>query len=108
MEKGISHRLKLQMILFLARRLPPCKTMLPLFSAARERFLTTREKITTKLHLFTCEACRRYVAQIELMSELVKPKVEEEVSVEETPAKLSPVARERIRDALKAAAHRKN
>ena len=108
MKKGISQKLKWQVILFLARRLPPCKTMLPLFSAARERSLTTREKITTKLHLFTCEACRRYVAQIELMSEMVKPKIDEEISIGEPPAKLSPAARERIRAALEAAAHDKN
>jgi hypothetical protein len=107
MEKGISQRLKWQMILFLARRLPPCKTMLPLFSAARERSLTTREKITTKLHLFTCEACRRYVTQIELMGEMVKPKAEEAISFEDPPAKLSTAARERIRAALEVAAHDK-
>ncbi len=108
MEKGISHRLKWQVILFLARRLPPCKTMLPLFSAAHERTLTTREKIMTKLHLFTCEACRRYVAQIELMSEMVKQKDEEAISVEDPTAKLSLAARERIKAAIEAAAHDKN
>ncbi len=108
MEKGIGYRLKLRAILFLARRLPPCKTMLPLFSAARERPLTMREKITTKLHLWTCEACRRYVAQIELLSAMVKPEVEDEISAAEMSAKLSPEARDRIKAALEAAVSRKN
>lgn len=107
MEKGISQKLKWQLILFLARRLPPCNVLLPLFSEERERKLTLREKITKKLHLFTCEACRRYVAQIERMSEIVKLQNEMETAAD-PPAKLSEDARTRIRAALEAAAHNKN
>jgi hypothetical protein len=105
MEKGIRQKLKWQLILFLARRLPPCNVLLPLFSEERERPLTVREKITKKLHLFTCEACRRYVAQIEQMSQLVKPQNETSAA---SPAKLSDDARTRIRAALEAAAQQKN
>lgn len=105
MEKTVGQRLKRRAILFLARRLPPCKVLLPLFSDALERPLTAREKITTKLHLFTCAACRRYVAQIERMSEMVKPKTEE-IAADPT-AKLSDDARRRIRSALEAAALQK-
>lgn len=95
------------MILFLARKLPPCKVLLPLVSEARERPLTLREKATLKLHLFTCEACRRYVEQVEKMSEIVKPKNEETTAV--APAdKLSGDARNRIKAALEAAVHDKN
>jgi predicted anti-sigma-YlaC factor YlaD len=107
MEQSIGQRLKWQVILFLARRLPPCNVLLPLFSEERERPLTLREKITKKLHLFTCEACRRYIAQIEQMSEMVKPQNEMETSVA-PPAKLSDDARKRIKDALEAAVHHKN
>lgn len=104
MEKSIGKKLKWQVILFLARRLPPCKALLPLFSEARERVLTRREKVLMRLHLFTCEACRRYVAQIERMSETVKfDDGETEISV-----KLSNEARTRIKTALEAAAHRKH
>lgn len=74
--------------------------MVSLMSEARERSLNLREKITLKLHFFTCEACRRYVAQIEKMSGMVKPKDEETA-----PAKLSGEARDRIRAAIEAAAH---
>lgn len=108
MEKTISQRLKWQVILFLARRLPPCKVLLPLFSESLDgRPLSIREKVVTKLHLFTCEACRRYVKQIEFMSENLKPKDEENIIVE-PPAALSSDARTRIKAALEAAAHDKD
>jgi len=107
MEQTFRQRLKWQAILLLARRLPPCKVLLPLVSEARERPLTMREKITLKLHLFTCEACRRYVAQVEKISELVKPK-DEETSTAEPTEKLSDDARNRIKAALEAAIQRKN
>lgn len=107
MEKTIGQKLRWQAILFLARRLPPCKVLLPLFSESLERPLTIREKITTKLHLLTCGACRRYVAQIERMSEMVKPK-DEEIIVLAPADKLSDAARNRIKAALETAAHHKN
>lgn len=106
MEKTFRQKLKWQLIIFLARRLPPCRLIVPLVSEAREHPLTAREKITLKLHLFTCEACRRYVEQIERMSEMVKPKTAEIKAVE--PAdRLSDEARNRIKAALEAAAQGK-
>jgi len=107
MEKTFRQRLKWQVILFLARRLPPCNVLVPLMSEARERPLTRREKVTLKLHLFTCEACRRYVAQIEKMGEMVKPKTEE-TNPTEPADKLSEDARNRIKAALEAAAQKGN
>lgn len=106
MEKTFRQKLKWQLIVFLARRLPPCSLIVPLVSEARERSLTAREKITLRLHLFTCEACRRYVEQIERMSEMVKPKTAETTAVE--PAdRLSDEARNRIKAALESAAQGK-
>lgn len=106
MEKTISQRLKWQAILFLARRLPPCKALLPLFSESFDgRSLSIREKVVTKLHLFTCEACRRYVKQIEFMSEALKSQDEENMIVEPQDA-LSSDARTRIKTALEEAAAR--
>lgn len=107
MKQSIGQKLKWQVILILARRLPPCNVLLPLFSEERERPLTLREKILKKLHLFTCQACRRYVAQIEKMSELVKTPNETE-NAAASPVKLSDDARTRIRAALEAAAQNKN
>jgi hypothetical protein len=106
MEKSIGQRLKWQVILFLARRLPPCQVLLPLFSESRERPLTIREKVLMKLHFFTCEACRLYVKQIERMSEIVKSKEEEQIATESTD-RLSSDARERIKAAVKAASENK-
>lgn len=104
MKQSIGQKLKLQLILLLARKLPPCNVLLPLFSEERERPLTLREKTVKKLHLFTCEACRRYVVQIEKMSETIKSQNETE-TVTAPSAKLSDDARTRIRAALEAAAH---
>lgn len=103
MKQSIGQKLKWQLILLLARRLPPCNVLLPLFSEERERPITLREKIVKKLHLFTCQACRRYVAQIEKMSETIKSQNETETAAAPS-AKLSDDARTRIRAALEAAA----
>ena len=103
MKQTLRQKLKWQLIVFLARRLPACNLIVPLISEARERPLTLREKITLKLHFFTCEACRRYVEQIERMSEMVKPSREENQTVELV-EKLSDAARTRIKAALEAAA----
>lgn len=107
MEKTFRQRLKWQVILFLARRLPPCNVLVPLMSEARERPLKMREKVTLKFHLFTCEACRCYVAQVEKMGERVKSKTEETNLIEPSD-KLSEDARNRIKTALEAAIQRKN
>ncbi len=107
MKQALTEKLKMRLVYFLARRLPPCDLMVPLASEARERTLTLRETITLKLHLFTCEACRRYVAQIERMSRMFKPQIEENVAVEPA-VKLSTEARERIKSALETAARNKN
>lgn len=106
-EQTIRQKLKWQLIEYLARRLPPCKTMVGLFSESLERPLTLREKITAKLHLFTCKACRRYIEQIELMHHSLKPKGAESIVVEPA-AKLPNASRDRIRAALEEAARNKN
>jgi predicted anti-sigma-YlaC factor YlaD len=103
----MAEKLKWQLSLILARRLPACDVMTRLFSESLDRPVTAREKITMRLHLFTCEACRRYVAQIERMSELIKPQ-SEEINLSDPSVKLSKEARDRIKAALEAAAHNKN
>lgn len=64
-------KLKWQFILFLARRLPDCKQMTQTFSASLDRKLTLRERVISNLHLFTCEACRRYLEQIHFLRDAV-------------------------------------
>lgn len=70
MDQTLVGKLKWQLILFLARRLPDCKTITPTFSASLDRKLTLKESIVTRLHLFTCEACVRYLEQIRMLHDL--------------------------------------
>lgn len=99
MVQTFGQKFKGKLILILARHLPPCKEMVKLFSDARERKLTFREKSISKLHLFTCQACRRYVGQIAKMSEVVKEK-EQNTDNSQLPFKLSDDARTRIKTAI--------
>ena len=103
MKQTLRQKLKRRLIVFLARRLPPCNVIVPMISEARERPLSTREKVILRLHFFTCEACRRYAAQIARISEMLKPQIEEPFT--ET---LSDAARARIKTALETAARREN
>jgi len=66
---GIFQKLKWLLILWLARRLPDCKRMTPMFGESLDRETTWREKLVMKLHLFTCEACERYLEQIAFLKE---------------------------------------
>ena len=100
--KEIKQKLKRWLIEFLARRIPACDYMTGIFSDALERPLTLREKITAKLHLFTCDACQRYVKQIEFMHENLQSKDETDVP-EKPSAMLSTDARERIKATLQTA-----
>ncbi len=106
MTDKLRQKLRRQLVLHLARRLPPCNLMTPLFSESLERPLSIREKVTVKLHLFTCAACRRYVGQIQRMSAMLKSQTDAEVSAESA-VRLSDDARQRIKAALEAAAHNK-
>lgn len=75
--------------------------MTRLFSDSLERPLTTREKIISRLHLYTCGACRRYVEQINLLRETTQNllKAPPEAEDSKTPS-LSAEARARIENAL--------
>ena len=60
-------KIKLQLTLWLARRLPDCKRMTRSLGESLDREQSWREKLIMKLHLFTCEACARYLEQIEFL-----------------------------------------
>jgi hypothetical protein len=62
-------KLKWILILWLARRLPDCKTMTRTLGESLDRRAGWRESIVTKLHLFTCEACKQYLDQIGFLKE---------------------------------------
>lgn len=65
----ILQKLKWLFILWLARRLPDCKRMTRTLGESLDRNATWREKLVMKLHLFTCEACERYLEQITFLKE---------------------------------------
>jgi anti-sigma factor RsiW len=102
--KNFREKLKWGFVFFLARRLPDCKTITQTLSASLDRELSLREKIVTRLHLFTCAACQNYVKQINFMREAFQ--IREETFSSERNAfapRLSTDAKERMKNALKQA-----
>lgn len=100
MEEKPPGKLKWQLILFLARRLPDCREMTQTFSASLDRYLTLREWIVSKLHLFTCEACRRYLVQIQLLRDAVRASGMPEPTAGTSQVSLSIETKERLKQAL--------
>jgi|SRR5882757_1649210 len=69
MKQTLFEKIKWAFIFWLARRLPDCKTMTPTLGESLDRKLSLNEKIVIKLHLFTCEACERYLKQVTFLRE---------------------------------------
>lgn len=67
MGNGIIQKVKWLFILWLARRLPDCKEMTRALGESLDRRPSIREKLIMKLHLFTCEACERYLEQVSFL-----------------------------------------
>jgi hypothetical protein len=80
--------------------LPSCKDITALISRSMEKDLSLREKMIMKTHLYTCIACRRYLTQLEFMSEVIG-KQEEKIEKGEYAPRLSSEASERLKNALK-------
>jgi len=103
MGQTLREKLRWRLIFFLARRLPDCKAITPTLGEMNDRDLSFRERIVVRLHLFTCEACRRYVEQIKFLHEaLLERERLIEAAAEASGAALSDDAKERIRRALSA------
>jgi len=100
MDQTLAGKLKWQIILFLARRLPDCKAITPTFSASIDRPLTLKERVLTRLHLFTCEACVRYLEQIRFIHNFLH----DHASVlDQTNTSLNDAAKERMKTMLSSA-----
>ena len=97
MFSSVIGKLKWQLILFLARRLPDCKTITPTLSESIDRKLTLKERIITRLHLFTCEACVRYVQQVRLLHDFLH---EHQADLERVGPTLDLSAKERMKALL--------
>jgi predicted anti-sigma-YlaC factor YlaD len=69
MSNEIFQKLKWMLILWLARRLPDCRQMTQRVGESLDRRMNLRDRILIKLHLFTCEACERYLEQVTFLKE---------------------------------------
>ncbi len=65
-------KLKMEATFWLARRLPPCKELLPVISQSLERRWTLRERIIMRLHFLYCEYCLRYLKQLHFMRDAAR------------------------------------
>lgn len=54
----------------LGRQLSRCRDITPLIGESLDRDLTIRERITMRLHLVTCRACRNYLSNLKVMQEI--------------------------------------
>ncbi|HEX8288867.1 MAG TPA: zf-HC2 domain-containing protein [Pyrinomonadaceae bacterium] len=88
-------------IFWLARRLPDCKTITPTLGESLDRKLSLREKIQMRLHLFTCDACARYLKQVKFLSNAVQAQNEKLIEEENPSINLSLATKERLKNALK-------
>lgn len=100
MKLTLFEKIKWKFIFWLARRLPDCKTITPTLGESLDRKLSLREKIQMRLHLFTCDACARYLKQIEFLREAVQAQNEKLIE-EDSSVNLSLAAKERLKNALK-------
>jgi hypothetical protein len=101
MEEGFIATIKRKFILWLGWRLPDCRTITPTLGESLDRPLSLRERIETRLHLFTCEKCGRYLKSVKFLSEAMK---EQEARLTEaadaSAAKLSIETKDRFKTLL--------
>jgi hypothetical protein len=102
MGEGILQKLKWLLILWLARRLPDCKAMTRTLGESLDRQTSLRERTIMKLHLFTCEACRRYLEQIAFLKHAAHIHGEGSADASEfSAATLSSESKERLKKVLR-------
>ena len=92
--------LKLKIKRWISQRAEECKTMTPLFSSARDRKLSLREKARVRFHLLTCNACTSYVTNLQFMHDVFQAQ-NEKIEAEKLHVTLSNEAKERIKQRLK-------
>jgi hypothetical protein len=88
-------------ILWLAHRLPDCKTVTMTFGQTPEHDISLRERILTLVQRLVCAACNRYFVQIKFVNQAVR--LQERWLLEDAgiiTSGLSDDARRRIRKAV--------
>ena len=102
MGNTVLEKIKWAIIFWLARRLPDCKAITPLLGETIDRKPTVREKIVMRLHLFTCEACGRYLGQIKFLKEAMHIHTEKLLDADQfSTAVLSSEAKARLKELLR-------
>ena len=95
-------KIKWAIIFWLARRMPDCKKMTPLFGETLDRKPTLRERIVMRLHLFTCDACSRYLRHITFLKKAMHAHGEGSAEANKfSTAVLSSEAKARMKDLLR-------
>ena len=85
-------------ITFLARKTPSCKEVIRLLSDEMERAPSFRQWMAVRLHFLICKWCARYQKQLLLMRTLLRGDPEKIEA--NSPGRLSPEAKERMKRAL--------
>lgn len=98
--RTIFEKIKLQIIFFIARRVRDCKNITPLFSKSLDKKLPLWTRFELKLHLFTCQACVRYIQQIKFLRETLQKHAEQIDEEILSDRKLSDAAKEKLKKAL--------
>lgn len=93
-------KLKNSLVWVVWKTLPSCKDVTALISRSMENDLSFRERITMKIHLWSCLACNRYFSQIRFMSEVIQLQ-EKKIEKGETSPILSADASKRLKETLK-------
>lgn len=89
--------------MFLARRIRDCKSTVPVLGEMLDRKLPLRERISIRLHLFTCRACTLYLEQITFLRDAMrKHSADLETFAETLPDQLRPEIKERLKEIVRA------
>jgi len=79
-----------------------CKRAAALLSLSMDRRLQPHERLRLRLHLFVCAACTRYKRQLTLLRHIIRQRARRlEVTPDSAALQLAPVARARIKRALR-------
>ncbi len=93
--------LKTTIVIWLARRSPVCQDIAPLISRSLDMRLSWRQRVTLRLHLAICQACTRYLAQLNFLHETMQTNAKKFDEIPDPPI-LSSAARARIQQKLAA------
>jgi hypothetical protein len=90
-----------KLVIFGARRLPPCCQIAHQISDSRQKRPSLRERIVIRLHLMVCDWCTSYSKQIVLIGDAARREKETAQGATSPEFRLSDSARERLRNSLK-------